>query len=107
MIEIGVDTLAGAVRYAEWANPYDEHAQDYVRTFAIVDPAQFAKDVARAMQAEDEDGSSSLTRFLDKACEDALDDGSEACEYDQRIPYNTFAAIETWAAGQQDEKEPT
>jgi hypothetical protein len=97
VIRIGVQTLAHAVSYAEWANPWDEEAQDYIRTFAITDAVQFAEDVKRALLAEEEDGSSLLSDVLDTASEGAVDDGSEACEYEQRIPTGTTAASETWA----------
>jgi hypothetical protein len=97
-IVIGVNVLAHAVSYADWANPYDEEKHDYIRTFAIADAEQFAKDVKRAMQDEREDGSSLLSDFLDKASSDAVDDGSEACYGDQSILHGKHAASETWAA---------
>ena len=96
-ISIGVNTLAHAVTYADWANPYDEQTGDYIRTFAIADAETFAKDVALAMQREKEDGSTPLSYFLDKMTEAALDDGSVACEYDQRIKHGQTAPIETRA----------
>ncbi len=96
-ISIGIHTLAHAVTYSDWANPYDEEKHDYLRTFAIVDAAQFAKDVRRALLQEREDGSSLLTDMLDKASNDAVDDGSEACECDQSIAHNQHAECETWA----------
>jgi hypothetical protein len=97
-IVIGVNVLAHAVSYADWANPYDEEKHDYIRTFAIADAEQFAKDVKRAMQDEREDGSSLLSDFLDKASSNAVDDGSEACFGDQSILHGQNAASETWAA---------
>lgn len=97
VIRIGAQTLANAAAYAEWANRYDEKARDYIRTFAITDPVILAEDVKRAMLHEREDGSSPLSDFLDKATEAALDDGSEACEYDQRILHGSFHRLETWA----------
>jgi hypothetical protein len=45
VIAIGVQTLAHAVTYSDWANPFDEDAHDYIRTFAISDEQEFAKDV--------------------------------------------------------------
>lgn len=98
VIEIGVNTLAHAVAYAEWANPWNDEAHEYIRTFAITDAEEFAKDVSRMMLDEREDGSSPLTDFLDKASEAAVDDGSIAAEYDQRIPTGQTAPSETWAA---------
>ena len=105
-ISIGVETLAHATSYATWANPYDAELVDYVRTFAIIDPVQFAKDVAHAMEAERQDGSTPLSDFLDKASEAALDDGSTACEYEQRILTGKFSPLEKWAslAGTETEK---
>jgi hypothetical protein len=99
VIRIGAHTLAHAVSLADWANPYDhEKGGDYIRTFAITDAVAFAKDVQRAILDEREDGSSPLSDFLDKMTEAAVDDGSEACEFDQHIKHGTTAAIETWAA---------
>lgn len=97
VIRIGAAVLAHAVSYANWANPYDEERRDYFRTFAITDPLQFARDVQRAMLNEREDGSSLLSDFLDKTSENALDDGSEACEYEQSIRTGEFSPLETWA----------
>ena len=34
-IRIGAQTLAHAVSYADWANPWNEEKQDHIRTFAI------------------------------------------------------------------------
>jgi len=97
LIEIGVDVLAHAVGYSDWANPYDETRHDYVRTFAITDADAFAADVKLAMLKEEEDGSSLLTNFIDLAMQSAIDDGSIACEYEQVIPHGQTAARETWA----------
>lgn len=97
VIQIGVETLAHATAFADWANPYNDEKKDYIRTFAITNALAFAKDVALAMEREEEDGSSPLTRFLDKAAEDALDEGSEACEFEQSIPTGTTSPLETWA----------
>lgn len=98
IIEIGTATLAHAVSYSDWANPYDDQRSDYIRTFAITDHEEFAKDVGHAMLREQEDGSSPLSNFLDKVSSDAVDDGSIACECDQLIKHGEHAASETWAA---------
>jgi hypothetical protein len=87
VISIGTDVLAHAVRYSDWANPYDENANDYIRTFEVTNTEQFAQDVMRAMLREREDGSTPLSDFLDKSSESAVDDGSEAVEYEKRIPF--------------------
>lgn len=97
VIRIGAETLAHACSYSDWANPFDEAKDDYIRTFAITDPKVFADDVRHAMLDEREDGSTPLSDFLDKMTEAAVDDGSMACEYEQSIPHGQNAAIETWA----------
>ena len=97
VIEIGTHVLAHAVSYADWANPYDEKTGDYLRSFAITDAETFAKDVKRAMNDEREDGSTPLSDFLDAMTQAAVDDGTEACEFDQSIKHGTTATIETWA----------
>lgn len=104
VIRLGAQTLAHAVSYADWANPFDEDRHDYIRTFAITDAQTFAKDVVHAMQREREDGSTPVSDFLDAMTRAAVDDGSEACEYEQRIPHGTTAPSETWAS--QSSQEP-
>lgn len=96
VIRIGAQTLAHACSYSDWANPFDEAKDDYIRTFAITDAAQFAKDVLHAMLNEREDGSTPLSDFLDKMSEAAVEDGSEACE-EASIKHGENAPSETWA----------
>ena len=103
-IAIGVETLAHAASYAEWANPYDEARDDYIRTFAITDPLEFAKDVEHAMLNEREDGSTPLSDFIDAMMQAALDDGSMACEYDQTIKHGEHSPVETWAGTEGGER---
>ncbi len=94
VIEIGVDVLAHACAYSDWANRWND--KDYVRTFAITDPTQFAKDIVRAMKDEAEDGATPLSDFLDKVTQDAVEDGSEAVE-EAQILHGQFSPLETWA----------
>jgi hypothetical protein len=73
-IEIGVDVLA-------WACLHDgaqivERGDDYV----ITNNEGFARDVVREMLDEAEDGSSLVTRFIDEAIEQAIDNGAEHFE---------------------------
>jgi hypothetical protein len=95
-ISIGIHVLAHAVSYSEWANPFNEAADDYIREFAISDAQEFAKDVALAMQAEREDGSTPLSDFIDKMSEAAVNDGSLGTE-EARIKHGETAPSETWA----------
>lgn len=102
VVAIGVQTLAHAVAYADWANPFDEASDDYIRTFAIADAGQFAKDVVNAMLAEREDGSTPLSDFLDKMSQAAIEDGSLGLHEDEhRIKHGETAPCETWAEGEQ------
>lgn len=102
LVAIGVQTLAHAVAYADWANPFDEASDDYIRTFAIADAGQFAKDVVSAMLAEREDGSTPLSDFLDKMSQAAIEDGSLGLHEDEhRIKHGETAPCETWAEPEQ------
>lgn len=98
VVRIGIETLAHAVTYSDWANPYEEATGDYVRSFAIVDAAQFASDVADAMLNEREDGSTPLSDFIDKMSQAAVDDGSIGLheDFDHRIKHGDKSPLETW-----------
>lgn len=97
VIRIGIQTLAHAVTYSDWANRWNEEANDYIREFAIEDAHQFAKDVASMMEREEEDGSSLLTNFIDKASEEAVNDGSLGlAEGDHKIKHGERSPLETW-----------
>jgi hypothetical protein len=96
VVAIGVQTLAHAVTYSDWANPYDHQKLDYIRTFAITDVQAFADDVMHMMLREREDGSTPLSDFLDKMTEAAVEDGSIACEYEQSIQHGQAGPQETW-----------
>lgn len=62
IISIGVDTLAFA---------------DTERTgLKILNPLEYAKDVANSMADEDDIGATPLTRFIDKMMQSAVDNGS-------------------------------
>jgi len=69
VISIGVDTLAFADQ---------ERLQ-----VKVTNTEGFAKDVARELANEREDGSTILTDVLDTAMEHAADNGSEYIEYTQ------------------------
>lgn len=42
VIRVGIQTLAHACTYSDWANRWNEDADDYIREFAITDAKQFA-----------------------------------------------------------------
>jgi len=98
VVRIGIKTLAHAVTYADWANPYDENTGDYVRTFAITDANQFASDVGHEMLREREDGSSPLSDFIDKMSEEAINQGSLGLHenFDHRTKHGSKSPLEKW-----------
>ena len=97
VIEIGIETLAHAVTYADWANPWSGTHDDYIRTFAITDPVQFAKDVQHAMLSEREDGSTPLSDFIDAASEEAIEQGSLGLDEDEHvIKHGEKSPLEKW-----------
>lgn len=81
VIRIGLDTLQFAAEHCQRFYDYDKHAPEgpYVK---IVDRAEFAADIVRAMQAEEEDGSTPLSDFVDQMFIDAWEDGSAGFDYD-------------------------
>lgn len=80
-ISIGIDTLAHAFvtgPVGDRLTRDDEHEDGYDRErLRVTDAAVFAKEVVRALLNEREDGSSPLTDTLDKAFDDAINDGCE------------------------------
>ena len=78
VIRIGIDTLSEAAEF-EGREPfwqYDEIVGDFVQHWKIIDNKGWAEDVVHALKDESEDGSTFVTDLLDKACEEALDQGS-------------------------------
>jgi len=98
VVRIGIETLAHAVTYSDWANHYEEASGDYVRTFAIVDAPQFAGDVLHEMLREREDGSTPLSDFIDKMSEEAIGQGSLGLheDFNHRILHGEESPLETW-----------
>lgn len=98
VVRIGAEVLAHACTYAQWANQWSAEHDNYIRTFAIVDPLKLAKDVGHAMLDEREDGSSPLSDFLDAMTKAAIEDGSLALHEDEQvIEHGKHAPCETWA----------
>jgi hypothetical protein len=98
VVRIGVQTLAHAVTYSDWANPYEDETGDYVRSFAIVDASQFASDVLHEMLREREDGSTPLSDFIDEMTKAAVDDGSIGLheDFNHRIKHGEKSPLEMW-----------
>jgi hypothetical protein len=49
-------------------------------SWRVTDPAAFAVEVARALNAEDEQGVTEIHRLLDRAFEQAIGDGADGVE---------------------------
>ncbi len=98
-IEIGVAILAHTLAFGDKFNGCYEGLNDYRRTFAVSDPVEFARDVVRALNDEEEDGSTRLTEMLEEAVQAAIDDGSLGlADADVSIPYGKFDPVhESWA----------
>lgn len=79
-IEIGVDTLARAYIRSEHAwkvvNPDGQGNVDPEHMVRIKRTTGFARDVVRELMNESEDGSTLLTRVIDQACAEAVEQGS-------------------------------
>jgi hypothetical protein len=82
VISVGINTLAGAPADREPWVVYDmaDDRNDFYRKLRVTDPEEFAQDVARALEREEEDGTNDLHRLFDKAMIDAVEDGSGAVE---------------------------
>lgn len=78
VIRIGVSVLAFACQQREPFHAYDEKIGDWRNFWDITNPNEFAKEIKAELLREEEDGSSPLTNLLDKAAEEALDQGSLA-----------------------------
>lgn len=48
--------------------------------YRITNAKAFAKDVVRALNDEEEDGTTPIHRLMDKACEEAIEQGAEGVE---------------------------
>jgi hypothetical protein len=74
VIRIGVDTLQFAFETGEDNQPFDDKANDFRRSWKVVDKHKFAKGVGNALCDEEEDGSTRLTKVLDEAYICAVED---------------------------------
>lgn len=78
IISIGIDTLAFAAK----EHPFFWSGEDdKTPCINVTDNAMFAKEVALALQHEAEDGSTLITRVIDKAMQDAVEDGCYGVEH--------------------------
>lgn len=77
-IEIGIDILKGAAEHhdAFWQPETDKYS------LVVKDPERFAKDVLTELLAEGEDGSTMVTKMLDAAIKEAVEQGAEGLDHD-------------------------
>lgn len=87
VIRIGIDTLAFCFEIGEENQPYDEDANDFRRSYKVIDRHKFAQGVAIGLKIEEEDGSTPLTKILDAAQIIAVEDDMGVAE-DGRIVTN-------------------
>ena len=79
-MNIAIDALAfAAAHHPEF---WDGHSGDDVPNIKVSDQGAFAREVALAINAEGEDGSTPLTRMLDKAMKSAVESGCEGVDHD-------------------------
>jgi len=84
VVRIGVDTLAFAFETGEENQPFDEKANNFRRSWKVINPHKFAKGVANALCIEEEDGSTPLTKLLDGAYIHAVEN-DEGVDEDGRL----------------------
>jgi hypothetical protein len=80
VIRIGIDTLAFAFDHSDENRPWDHNRNEYVQQWKVTDPKQFAKDFVHELLTEEEDGSSNLSNFFDRICEDTANEGTIGIE---------------------------
>ena len=76
VISIGVKTLAHAVQL-EGGMLYQVGDEDIATGVTITDPLTAAKEIARELKREEEDGTTLVHKLLDKAAMDAYENGGE------------------------------
>ena len=76
VISLSIGTLAHAARHSD----YFDRCAESGTPLKITDEAVFAQSVAHALNAEEEDGSTPITRMLDKAFEHVSEWGEEGIE---------------------------
>ncbi len=77
IISIPVSALQWAVQISDYGT-YHEYSEGH--HLKILNSFEFAKDVVRELNMEAEDGSTLVTRMLDKAMIKAIENGSEHIE---------------------------
>jgi hypothetical protein len=81
VIRIGTRTLAWSLEHHP--DLLNERAEP---TYKVSDEAEFAKDVLRELEREEEDGTTLVHLMLDKATKEALEQGSCAVKEEGEAP---------------------
>lgn len=76
VISLRIGTLAHAARHSEYFYRCSEEGSP----LKITDESLFAKSVTHALNAEEEDGSTPITRMLDAAFEHVCEQGDEGVD---------------------------
>lgn len=76
VIRVGVNVIAFVAEKSEKFQEYNMRTGQYDSLYRVADAAQLASDVVRALNKEQEDGTTPVHLLLDEAIEQAADDGS-------------------------------
>jgi hypothetical protein len=76
VIRISADTLAMAIKHMPKAEIFDERLQEFFQP-EVTDKGEFLKEMAGALEAEEEDGTTLVHRMLDKAALHIMHVGGE------------------------------
>lgn len=76
IFRIGIETLAFSAEHCPRLWDYEKHQTSGPPWVKVVDARELANDVCAAINDEEEDGSTPLTKLLDDAIVAAFDDGS-------------------------------
>ena len=80
VVRIGISELAFAAANCEYF--WDGESDTDVPTVKVIDEDLFAKEVRRYLSAEEEDGSTLLTKTIEQAIINAVEDGCEGVDHD-------------------------
>lgn len=76
VISIGVDTLAYAFENSDGNMKYNDEHKDWLPVDLVEDKDVFASEVIVSMLKEDEDGSTSISRYLDDTMMESVNYGN-------------------------------
>ncbi len=92
VIRIDAATLATAVKYMPNAEIFDERLQDFFQP-QVTDETAFLKEVALALEHEEEDGTTLVHRMIDKAALHIMHVGGEGVLSAQEVRDRAIKAV--------------